>query len=111
MTVSQEYVEYIIEKLETCLDVEKARFFGGVGIKHNNLQFAMIMGSTFYLCVNDTTREKYVSMDSEPFSYLTKKGRIFVRKYYSVPEDIIEDQDTLSLWCSEALDAALKGKK
>jgi TfoX/Sxy family transcriptional regulator of competence genes len=42
----------------------------------------------------------------ESFSYTTKKRRVFVRKYYAVPEDIIEEQDELVKWGTLAIDAA-----
>ena len=66
----------------------------------------MIMENTLYFCVNDNSRKKYEVLDSEPFSYVTKKGRVNVRKYYSVPENIFENQDFLILWANEAIKAA-----
>ena len=108
---SPEYIEYIKEKAEPFLDVETARFFGGTGLKHQGLQFGMIMGNTLYLCVDDKTRDDYIALDSQPFSYNTKKGKVFVRKYYSVPDDIIEDEESIGAWFEKALGAALRTKK
>lgn len=42
----------------------------------------------------------------EPFSYATKKGRVAVKKYFSAPEDLFEDQEKFILWANEAIQAA-----
>ena len=42
-------------------------------------------------------------MDSGCFSYLTKKGRIEVRKYYAVPVELIEDQEQLIALAKESI--------
>ena len=111
MSASTEYTDYIMEKLVSYFEVKHGRFFGGVSVKCDGLQFGMIMGNVFYLCVDDQSRKGFEDIGSEPFSYMTKKGRVFVRKYYSVPEDIIEDEGLFQKWCSRALDSALSNKK
>ena len=111
MAVSSEYAEYIFEKLEVCIpQVEKNRFFGGIGFKSNNLQFGMIMKNILYLCVDNESRAEYKQKNSIPFSYMTKKGRIFVEKYYTLPDDILENQELFCQWCERALHAAAKKK-
>ena len=87
-------------------DISHESFFGGFAFKSNGKQFAMIMGDTLYFCVNENSRKKYEALGSKPFSYVTKKGRVNVRKYYSVPKNIFENQDFLILWANEAIKAA-----
>jgi len=58
--------------------------------------------------VNDITREKYEQAGMCPFSYLTKNGRIQVRKYFELPPDVLEDQDQLRLWARESMNVASK---
>jgi DNA transformation protein and related proteins len=111
LSPSAEYTEYVLELLEPIGSLRTSRFFGGVGLYFNSVQFAMMMGNGLYFVVNETTRKKYEQAGMQPFSYMTKKGRIFVRKYFELPEDILTDSEQLRLWASEAIQVAGKTKK
>lgn len=87
--------EFVRELLSPLGSPDDGRFFGGHSYKLSGTQFAMIMGNTLYFCVNDRTRKEYETRGMQSFSYLTRKGRVFVRKYYAVPEDILEEQNEI----------------
>lgn len=91
MSASAEYTEYVLELLEPLGRVRTTRFFGGVGLSVGTAQFAMIMGNSLYVVVNDSTRPKYEKAGMAAFSYLTKKGRVQVRRYFELPEEILTD--------------------
>lgn len=111
MTASAEYTEYVLELLEPIGPVRTGRFFGGVGISKGSLQFAMIMGNSLYFAVDDNTREKYEEAGMQPFSYMTKKGWVQVRRYFELPEDVLTDPEQLRRWAEESIQAAGKTKK
>lgn len=111
MSPSAEYTEYVLELLEPIGLLRTSRFFGGVGLYFSSVQFAMMMGNSLYFVVDETTREKYEQAGMQPFSYMTKKGRIFVHKYFELPEDILIDAEQLRFWASEAIHVAGKSKK
>ncbi len=111
MTASTQFADYVLELLESVSPVRTSRFFGGVGISQGAVQFAMIMGSSLYLVVDDSTRSKYESAGMAPFSYTTKKGRIRVRRYFELPEEILTDPDELRMWVRESIKVAGKVKK
>lgn len=111
MTASAEYTEYVLELLQVIGPVRTARFFGGMGIFNGAQQFAMIMGNSLYFAVDDTTRKKFEQAGMQAFSYLTKKGRIQVRKYFELPEDVLIDPEQLRQWASEAMRVAVSTKK
>lgn len=46
----------------------------------------------------------------QPFSYMTRKGRVEVRRYFELPEDILTDPEQLRLWAGEAMAIAGKTK-
>lgn len=71
----------------------------------------MIMGNCLYFAVDDHSRKKYEQAGMQPFSYLTKRGRVQVRKYFELPEDVLTDSDQLRLWANEAMRVAGKTKK
>jgi DNA transformation protein len=110
MSASPEFIEYVRGLLASLGELKDGKFFGGFAFKSGSKQFAMIMGNTLYLCVNDQTRPKYEAKGMEPFSYSTKKGTVNVRKYYSVPEALFEDQEKLIEWANEAIQSAYSYK-
>lgn len=111
MTASIEYTEYVLEHLAPVGPLHTGRFFGGVGISNGAIQFAMIMGNSLYFVVDESTRKKYEKMGMQPFSYLTKKGRVQVRKYFELPEEVLTDPAQLRIWADEAMSVAHKTKK
>ena len=45
------------------------------------------------------------------FSYMTKKGRVQVRRYYELPENVLTDPEQLRRWADESKRIATNGKK
>jgi len=97
--------------LEPIGPVRTTRFFGGVGVLSGTVQFAMVMGNSLYFVVDDSTRPKYEQAGMAPFSYMTKKGRVQVRRYYELPEEILTDPKLLQVWANESKRIAAKDKK
>jgi len=108
---NSEFAEYICDQLAELGEVSSARFFGGVGFKLVDCQFAMCMGNTLYLVVDDVLRQKYLAMGSKPFSYKTKKGQRLVHRYYEVPDEILENQQDLLDWARESISVAVKAPR
>ena len=106
MSANPEFINFVREFLLPVGVIKDDSFFGGFAFKHNNKQFAMIMGNTLYFCVDSSTRAKYEALGMVPFSYSTKKGLVQVKKYYSVPEDLFEDQEQLIIWANESIQVA-----
>lgn len=106
MSASKEFVSHVRELLSPIGNLSDGTFFGGHALKHNGQQFAMIMGNTLYLRVNDETRPEYVAKGSKAFSYLTKARRVEVRTYFAAPEDLLESKEALLAWTRRAISAA-----
>lgn len=111
VTASAEYTEYVLELLEPVCPVRTSLFFGGMGISDGLIQFAMIMDNRLYFVVDEHTRQKYAQAGMQPFSYMTKKGRVQVRKYFELPEDVLADPTLLRIWAEEAMGVARKTSK
>lgn len=110
-TGGSDYVEFVKDQLTSLRGVSIGRFFGGIGLSSEGTQFAMIMGSTLYFVVDDSTRPKYERMGSDCFSYSTKKGRVDVRKYYAVPAEVIEEQEQFVALAQESIRIASLSKR
>ncbi|WP_419904157.1 TfoX/Sxy family protein [Kiloniella sp.] len=106
MSSKSEYSEYILDVLSPLGEVSLGRFFGGTSLKCNGKQFCMIMKSSLYFRVNDINLNAYLEYKADPFSYLTKNGWVYVRSYYEVPAEVIDDEAMLLSWAELALDAA-----
>lgn len=71
----------------------------------------MLMGNCLVYMVDDTTRQNYEDYGMECFWYKKKTGRVNVKKYYQVPEELFEDQDTLVDWARQSINIAKRLKK
>ena len=101
-SVSQEFVDFVVEQLEPAGSILCSRLFGGVGIKIDGIQSALIIGNTLYFRVDDDSRPDYVARGSEPFSYTTRLRKVVVESYYGVPEEWLEDSENLCHWAARA---------
>jgi DNA transformation protein len=63
----------------------------------------MIMENTVYLVVDDASRARYEKAGMRSFAYDTKKGRVQVRRFFELPESVLDDPDELRIWAEEAL--------
>ncbi len=105
-----EFVEKILNDLTPIKAITSGNFFGGQGISVNSIQFAMIMGDSLFFVVDDSSREKYITLGTSCFWYTKKTGRVNVRKYHQVPEEILQNNKQLICWAKESIAIATKLK-
>ena len=110
MTDISEFAQFVHGQLADLGEVSHGRFFGGVGFKLGDVQFAMCMSDTLYFVVDDSTRAQYVALGAKPFQYGTAKGTRLVQRYYEVPGDVLEDRDALTAWAQAAVAIAMRPK-
>ena len=110
MSADPDFISFIEEQLEPLGPLAAGRFFGGHAFKQDGAQFAMVMGNTLYLRVDDETRPGFREENSEPFSYTTKRGRVIVDSYYAAPERLMDDPGDLVAWAREAIGAARRAR-
>jgi DNA transformation protein len=104
MSVSNEYLTYVVEQLECLGPVQARRMFGGAGLYCDGLFFALVADDVLYFKVDDSNRADYEAAGMEPFKpFPDKQG---VMQYYEVPIDILENRETLREWAEKALDVA-----
>ena len=111
MAATDDYLHYVLEQLAPVGRVNAARFFGGIGLARGSVQFAMVMSNTLYFVVDDTTRARYEAAGMEPFAYDTRRRRVEVRRYFAVPESVLDDPEVLREWAEEALRVAARPRK
>ena len=109
MSVSPSFRSFVLEQLARTTTVVRGRaMFGGVGIYSGELFFALIADDTLYFKVDDTNRPDFEARGMHPFRPMGAEGEVM--QYYAVPEDLLEDPDSLRLWVERALAAARRKK-
>jgi DNA transformation protein len=68
MPEAQELATHIVDLLESFGPCEARRMFGGFGIFHQELMFALIAGGSLYLKADDETRELFATEGSTAFT-------------------------------------------
>ncbi len=98
---SPQFRDFVLDQLPDGIGL--GRFFSGLDLRRDGVQFAMLMGNRLYLRCDAALREDLLAEGGEVFSYTTKKGRVQVARYVSVPEDLLEAPERLSELTERAL--------
>ena len=107
MSEQQEYAVHVVDLLDSFGPCKARRMFGGFGIFHQGLMFALIADSSLYLKADAQSREAFEDAGCEAFSYL-KKDKEYRLSYYLAPDDFFEKQAATLHWTGLAFDAALR---
>ncbi|MDC0662725.1 TfoX/Sxy family protein [Marinobacter sp. SS21] len=102
-----EYTDYLQEVFVQFGPVQARRMFGGHGIFHDGLMFALVSDETLYLKADDQCREAFIEAGLPPFEY-EKQGKRMTMSYYQAPEEVLEDPDAAAEWARRSFGAALR---
>ena len=111
MPVSDDYLEYLHDLLAWVPGLRAKRMFGGAGLYGEELFFAIVADDELYLKADDESRPLYRGGGSEPFLFVTKKGKESTMDYWLVPAEILEEPEALRVWVQAALDSAVRSRK
>lgn len=93
MATSAEFTNYVLDQLSAIGVIHTSKMFGGVLLKVDNKQLGVIINDTLYMKVKEPElQKKFMSMDSEQFSYVRKDSSepIVSKNWWSVPEESLE---------------------
>ncbi len=102
--MSDETADELVHRLQAVLDVRARRMFGGIGIDHEGVFFALVHGAGLYFRVDDASRAQYERAGSRPFHPFAHKPAM--RGYFEVPDTVLRDRASLASWARRALAAA-----
>ncbi|WP_296226712.1 TfoX/Sxy family protein [Ralstonia sp. UBA689] len=88
--------------------IRARRMFGGAALYYDDIVFALVIRSTCYLRVDDTTRERFLAEKSMPFSYDRDGRTISMSGYLSAPADALDGGQPLRDWARLGIEAALR---
>lgn len=106
MAVTNDFLHFVLDQLSFWADILPKRMFGGVALYQDELAFAMIANDTVYLKVDETNRIKFINAGSKPLKPFDNQKKVL--SFYSLPIDILEDNDKFIEWAKESLEIQKK---
>lgn len=104
---ARELAAQVVDLLEGFGPCEARRMFGGQGIFHQGLMFALIADGNLYLKADADNRAAFEAEGCERFSYF-RQGREYRLSYYTAPQQFYEVPAACRQWARSAFDAALR---
>lgn len=103
MSISNEFVDFVLDQLSAWGDVSVRKMFGGAGLYYENTMFGLIADDVVYLKVDDSNRDDFEKAGSSPFNPYPDKTKTVVMSYYEIPADVLEDPGQLAKWAERSL--------
>ena len=110
MSVSKEYKTFLEELFGGFGPVTIRNMFGGGGVYHDGVMFALIADDTLYLKADETNRADFEAEGMGPFTYTGKRKPVSM-SYWELPGALYDDPDAFSEWALKAFDVALMAKQ
>lgn len=110
MSVSNDYLQYVLEQLSELEHVTSRRMFGGVGLYCDGFFFGLIDNDTLYFKVDDSNRSNYEARGMSRFRPYPDKPDISMT-YYEVPAEALEDHEELIVWARGSVAVAMASSR
>ncbi len=108
MTKRSEFVEHVVESLRAFGPVEARSMFGGWGLYHEGLFFALVADDVLYLKADDQNRAEFDARGLDPWVFEPKRGQRIVTQYRQAPEEGFESAEVMAKWARSGYGAALR---
>jgi len=105
-----DFVEHVVETMRELGPVTPKQMFGGWGLYHDGLFFALIAEDALYLKVDDENRAQFEAAGLEPFVYVTKDGDRMAMSYHQAPPEALESPAMMTAWARSGYEAAIRAK-
>lgn len=105
MTVSADYLQYVLDQLAALDNVSSRRMFGGVGLYCDELFFGLISDDTLYLRVDDSNRGDFTTRGAGPFRPYADRPELSM-SYFEAPADVLDDARQLAEWARRSIAVA-----
>lgn len=103
-----DFLDYVLEQLETFGTCSARKMFGGAGIYHEGRMFALIGDGGLYMKVDDRNRGAYEAAGMEGFQPNPDSEKRM--SYWEIPPHVLEDSNQLAQWAQAAFEVALRAK-
>lgn len=101
------FADFILEILRPWRPVTARRMFGGHGVYHAGVMFALLADGQLYLKVDDESRGAFEAAGLSPFMY-ESNGRRVALSYYRAPDAMLDEPELAHEWAERGWQAALR---
>ena len=101
MSVSDDFLQFVLDQLDAWGGVSHRRMFGGAGLYRDGKMFGLVADDVAYLKVDDSNRTDFEARDCGPFKPYPDQDTVM--SYYEVPSEILEDPETFETWAAKSL--------
>jgi DNA transformation protein and related proteins len=103
MARDNSFAEFVLDQLQDLPDLECRAMFGGHGIYHDEIFFAILYKSRLYFKTDTASAAAYRRRGMRPFRPNPKQT---LKSYYEVPGEVLDDRDELAEWARAAIKVA-----
>ena len=107
---NDQFVAHVVETMRDFGPVTAKSMFGGWGLYHAGLFFALIAEDTLYLKIDEDNLGEFESAGLAPFVYVTKDGDRMTMAYRQAPAEALESPAAMAAWARSGYAAALRAK-
>ncbi len=109
MTPDRQFVAHAVDLLAPLGEVRPRAMFGGWGLYHGSVMFALIASGRLYLKADAESEGYFAAAGSTRFIYDHGKAasKPVAMSYWEVPADAMEDADALAPWARMAIETML----
>ena len=93
MSISDEFLVYVLDQLSAWGNVSARKMFGGAGLYRDGKMFGLVAEDVVYLKVAESNRDKFLTAGSSPFNPFPNSPTVL--SYFEIPPDILENPERL----------------
>ncbi len=105
--VSADGVKTVLDRLSELGDITSRRLFGGHGLYWRDVIFGLVSRERLYFKVDEESRGEYLARGMGPFR---PNERQTSKSYYEVPQDVLDDRESLLCWARQAIRAGQESR-
>ena len=109
MPRQNEFCDYLMDRLASLGEPSYRFMFGGYGIYLDGLIVGIVVDDVLLLRADEENRQDYEAQGIGPFHPYPDK-MTSTMPYYTVPDDVFEDQDAFQEWAGRSREAALRAQ-
>jgi len=111
MPKDESFHEYVIDLFRNFPGITSRGMFSGWALYQDGIVFAIIAEGELYFKSDKDIQKYFEQADSHPFVYTRKDTRPITLSYWSVPEEIMENEEELAIWVERSVEASKRGYK
>lgn len=106
VTVSSDFLAYVLDQLAGLGGVSSKRMFGGAGLYSDEFFFGLIADDVLYLRVDDSNRSDYAERGMRQFKPYADRPHLSMN-YYETPAEVLENTGELEKWARRSVKVAM----